>query len=200
MNGASQAAAGGRARQSLVSAAMMLFAVTGISAANAQNSQVTVRQEAGVYTVAATFDVPQRMSIAVAVLTDYEQIPRFMPEVRTSHVVERGDDYAIVEQDAVARFMMFSKSVHLVLEVTQDGGSIRFRDRYGKSFSRYEGIWRISERDGHTAITYELSATPSFDVPDFLLKHLLKRDATRMIERLQAEIAARAARPATSCS
>ena len=56
-----------------------------------------------------------------------------------------------------------------------------------------EGIWTLSDRDGHAVVTYELLARPAFDVPEFLLTRLLKRDADRMIGRLQAEIAARAA-------
>jgi hypothetical protein len=115
-----------------------------------------------------------------------------MPEVLTSNVLERTDDGVVVEQEAIARFMMFSKRVHLVLELREDRGTIRFRDRCGKSFARYEGIWTIVERDGSTHITYELSAKPSFDIPEFLLKRLLKRDANQMIERLKAEIGARA--------
>jgi ribosome-associated toxin RatA of RatAB toxin-antitoxin module len=163
-----------------------------LPAASAPEPQVTVREEGGIYTVSATFGVSQPPSAAMAVLTDYEQIPRFMSDVRSSHVLERSGDRAVVEQEAFARFMMFSKSVHLVLEIQEEGGAIRFRDRCGRSFARYDGAWVTAERDGYTAITYELSAKPSFEVPDFLLKRLLKRDATRMIERLQQEIAGRA--------
>jgi hypothetical protein len=54
----------------------------------------------------------------------------------------------------------------------------------------YEGSWRLSELAGHTAITYELRAKPKFDVPRFLLKRLLTRDARMMIERLKEEIVA----------
>jgi hypothetical protein len=53
-------------------------------------------------------------------------------------------------------------------------------------------MWTISEREGETRVTYELAADPSFDVPEFLLKRLLKRDAGHMIERLKGEIEARA--------
>ena len=89
--------------------------------------------------------MPQPASVALTVLTDYEQIPRFMPDVRTSPVIERGDDYAVVEQEAVAKFMLFSKRIHLVLEVQEHAGTIRFRDRCGKSFKRYEGAWTVSD-------------------------------------------------------
>ena len=89
--------------------------------------------------------------------------------------------------------MMFSKRVHLVLDVVDGGAAIRFKDRCGKSFEHYEGTWTFAARDGRTLITYELVAKPLFDVPDFLLKRLMKRDAVQMIERLKTEIAARAA-------
>jgi ribosome-associated toxin RatA of RatAB toxin-antitoxin module len=191
---------GGRsgARRLVASVASLAFSILALPAgAVPQNDQtVTVTEHRGVYSVAATFTVPQAPSFAFAALTDYAQIPRFMPEVRTSIVLERADDRAVVEQEAVAQFMMFSKRVHLVLEVREDRGTIRFRDRCGKSFARYEGSWTIAERDGSTHITYTLSAKPSFNVPEFLLKRLLKRDASQMIEHLKAEIGTRARPPA----
>ncbi len=87
--------------------------------------------------------------------------------------------------------MKFSKRIHLVLEVHEESGTIRFRDRCGTSFARYEGSWTVTERDGHANLSYQLTAQPSFDAPEFLLKRLLKRDAMQMIGRLQAEIATR---------
>jgi hypothetical protein len=56
---------------------------------------------------------------------------------------------------------------------------------------KYEGAWRLAQVDGRTEITYELAARPNFDVPQFLLTRLLKRDARQMIERLRGEMAAR---------
>jgi ribosome-associated toxin RatA of RatAB toxin-antitoxin module len=190
------ATAGGRAgaRLGVVAAALVLLGAVAASAAAAPPGEpvVTVDGNAGTYTVAATFTVPQASSFVFAALTDYPQIPRFMPEVRASTVLERADDRAVVEQEAVARFMMFSKRVHLVLEVQEAAGTIRFRDRCGTSFARYEGRWTLAAKDGLTHVSYELSAKPNFDVPEFLLKRLFKRDATNMIERLKAEIGARA--------
>jgi ribosome-associated toxin RatA of RatAB toxin-antitoxin module len=192
------AEAGGRssARRLVATIALILISVVAprASAVPQPDPSVTVNEEGGVYSVAATFTVAQAPSFALAALTDYAQIPRFMPEVRSSNVIERPDNRTIVEQEAVARFMMFSKRVHLVLEVHEERGTIRFRDRCGRSFARYEGVWTITERDGTTHVTYELSAKPSFEVPEFLLRRLLKRDASLMIDRLKAEIDARAKR------
>ena len=117
-----------------------------------------------------------------------------MPDVRASRILERGTDRVVVEQEAVARFLLFSKRISLVLEVREDPQTIRFRDRGGTSFTRYEGAWTIIEKGNQVAITYELAAKPSFDVPGFVLKSLLRRDSIRMIEGLQREIAARQAK------
>jgi carbon monoxide dehydrogenase subunit G len=143
------------------------------------------------YRVDASFEVPVPPSVALAVLTDYERIPRFMPDVKTSVVRERFSGGAVVEQEAVPRVMFFSRRVHLLLEVREAGDTVSFQDVCGRSFVWYAGAWRLSERDGRTVVRYELNAQPAFDVPEFLLKRLLRNDAKQMIEHLRAEIAVR---------
>ena len=189
---------GGRshARRLVGSVLLAVSVFTGARAAEPEPTtpglQVTVREEQGVYRVSAQFPVSGSPSVALNVLTDYEQIPRFMPDVRSSLVRERSGGRVVVEQEAVARMMMFSKRIYLLLEVRTDADGVHFRDSSGRSFTRYEGAWRLRQQDDVTLVRYDLSAVPRFDVPSFLLTRLLKRDATRMIERLQTEIAQRA--------
>jgi carbon monoxide dehydrogenase subunit G len=152
-------------------------------------AQVTVREENGVYTVAARFRVDGPAERAVAVLTDYDRIPEFMPGVKTSIVRERRADRVVVEQDAVSKFLFFRKGVHLLLEVRQDGEIIHFRDLDGQSFTRYEGTWRVTQEEGRTLVAYDLTAAPLFSVPAALLSRVLKRDSAEMIEQLRLEIA-----------
>jgi ribosome-associated toxin RatA of RatAB toxin-antitoxin module len=153
--------------------------------------QVSVEQTKGVYRVRARFVVPESPAVALSVLTDYEQIPRFMPDVKSSIVRERSAERVIVEQEAVARMMMFSKRIYLRLEVRTDDESVHFHDSSGRSFTSYEGTWHLTRHNGGTMIRYELNAAPAFDVPSFLLTRLLKRDANQMFERLRIEIAER---------
>jgi ribosome-associated toxin RatA of RatAB toxin-antitoxin module len=170
---------------------MILVALAFVLAIDPPAPDVTVREERGVYSVSARFVVPQEPSIAHAVLTDYEQIPRVLPDVRTSIVRERTAGRVVVEQEAVAHALMFSKRVRLVLEITEEPGTIRFRDRCGGSFAQYEGSWHLVARNAGTEIEYALTARPSFDVPEFILKRLLKRDAGQMIARLAREMESR---------
>lgn len=179
----------------MVTVLTVTIALSTPAAAGAQASpapEIAVTEAAGVYRVTAEFTVASAPGTVASVLTDYERIPEFMPDVKTSQVVERNNAGLVVEQEAAAKFMMFSKRIHLVLDVSEDRGTIRFRDRCGKSFTQYEGAWRLNGRGDRTTVVYELTAKPSFEVPAFVLKRLLKRDAFAMIDRLQAEILSRA--------
>ena len=169
------------------------LAATIVFAAPADDPRIAVAETAGVYRVTATFTVPSSAAAVAAVLTDYERIPEFMPDVTSSQVLSRSDTGLVVQQEAIAKFMMFSKRMHLVLDVSHDGGTIRFRDTCGKSFTSYEGAWHLTGAGSHTTVAYTLLAKPAFEVPRFLLSRLLKRDAAAMIERLRMEIAARTA-------
>jgi ribosome-associated toxin RatA of RatAB toxin-antitoxin module len=153
-----------------------------------------VTEAGGVYTVAASFAVSEPPDTVMAVLTDYARIPKFMPDVEVSRVLERTATGAIVEQEALSRFMLFSKRIYLVLDVHESDRMLRFRDRCGRSFTSYEGSWTLGEHDSLTVVDYRLAARPSFEVPGFVLKRLLKRDAADLIDRITAEIASRADR------
>ena len=195
-NGRQQAAAGrARARRLICLLTVLLSMAAGTLAAHAPGgSRVDVSESGGVYRVTAAFAVSEAPHDVITVLTDYARIPEFMPDVQSSKVLERTASGAVVEQVAVSKFMLFSKRVHLVLDVREDAGSIRFKDRCGRSFAEYEGEWIISEHDSVTVVDYRLTARPSFEVPAFVLKRLLKRDAAQLIDRLRAEIALHAAR------
>ena len=175
-----------------LAAAAVFFLCTGVVMGTTDPpADVTVRENKGIYTVEARFLVDQPPAAVRTVLTDYAEIPRFMPDVRSSVVLERTIGRAVVEQEAVSGVMMFSKRVHLVLEIDEQADTLVFKDRCGRSFKKYEGAWRLAEHYGQTAVLYELTAEPAFDVPGLVLKRLLRRDSGQMIERLRREIATR---------
>ena len=178
------------ARVFVTGAALLMTALANAAAPGAP--VISVHEADGEYHVAARFTVQESAGVARDVLTDYANIPRFMPDVQTSIVVERQDQRVRVEQEAVSKYMLFSKRVHLMLDIEEGADVIRFRDRSNRSFARYEGSWTIAPRTGHTELAYALAARPAFSVPGFVLRKLLNRDAGLMIDRLRAEIGARA--------
>jgi ribosome-associated toxin RatA of RatAB toxin-antitoxin module len=178
--------------------ARMLVAVAGaavctVTAGAAQAPALAVRSNGdGVYVVSGRFSVQEPPPVVRAVLTDYPNIPRFMPAVRTSRILEQTVGRVRLEQEAVSKFMMFSRTVHLILEVEESDGAIRFRDRCHKGFVVYDGSWTMTPQSSGTDLIYELTAKPTFNVPGMVLRRLLERDAREMIDGLRAEIALRA--------
>jgi carbon monoxide dehydrogenase subunit G len=147
-----------------------------------------VREVNGTYTVTARFDVAAEPATVLRVLSDYERIPQFAPGVKRSVLRERQGSRAVVEQEAVSRILMFSKRVHLVLAIDEHDDSIAFRDTCGRSFTDYAGSWQVTSAGTGATVVYVLSARPAFDVPQFVLTRLLKRDSADMIANLQREI------------
>jgi ribosome-associated toxin RatA of RatAB toxin-antitoxin module len=163
-------------------------------AAAEQPAAIDVREHEGGYAVTARFLIAASPAAVLAVLTDYEEIPRYLPSVRKSVVHEREPGRALVEQEAVSKVLLFSKRVHLLLEILEEEGALSFHDTCGRSFSEYRGRWTLVPRENRSVVAYELHARPTFQVPEALLKHLLRRDAGSMIERIQREVAVRGAR------
>jgi carbon monoxide dehydrogenase subunit G len=173
-------------------ATIILLAAAAPRAAHGQAPSVSVREQQGVYHVAARFEVAATPAAVLAVLTDYERIPTFLPDVKTSIVHARTATHAVVEQEAVSGVMLFSKRMHLVLEIDEAADELAFRDTCGRSFVTYAGRWRFAVAAGRTIVDYELAADPAFDVPSFMITRLLKKDSGEMIARIQKEVARRA--------
>jgi carbon monoxide dehydrogenase subunit G len=176
---------------SRVTASLLLMMSTATPLLSADRGGVIVQEKQGVYRVTAQFVVPQPPEAVLRVLTDYERIPKYMPDVKTSIVRSRSEGRAIVEQEAQARVLLFSRRVYLLLDVHETADALTFTDMSGRSFSSYEGAWHVTEADGQTTVSYQLLARPAFDVPQFVLMRVLRKDSTEMIERLRTEIASR---------
>lgn len=173
---------------------LILALAAAIPAGEKSQPAVSVQSSDGVYVVSARFEVDAPVAVVRAVLTDYAEIPRFMPDVRKSVVRQRDGRVVLVEQEAVSKVMMFSKTVHMLLEITEGERVLAFRDVSGTDFSRYEGSWILEPEDERTMVTYALTADPSFSVPSFMLKRLMGDNARDTIEHLRAETTLRASR------
>jgi hypothetical protein len=172
---------------------LIAMSVTATAAAQTPPPVVTVHETAGAYSVEARFEVAAPVAVVRDVLTDYAGIPRFMPDIRTSIVRHREGSVVTVEQEAHSKFLMFSKTIHLLLQVQEGPQVLTFRDVCGASFKRYEGSWTLVGSEGGTTVAYSLTADPAFKVPASVLRRLLERNARQTIDHLRAEAGLRAA-------
>lgn len=178
-------------RQGLALTVLLLLASV-VSLVSSDGEGIIVQEKQGSYRVMARFIVAQAPDQVLNVLTDYERIPAYMPDVKVSIVRTRSPGQALVEQEAEGRVMMFSKRLYLLLDIREKPDQLTFVDTSGRSFSNYQGSWQVMGTDAGTAVSYQLDARPAFDVPKFVLMRLMRRDARQQIEHLRTEITTRA--------
>jgi hypothetical protein len=147
------------------------------------------------YLVDAAFDVNVSAPIAWEVLTDYEGIGRFVSSIRQSTIKEREPGRVLLEQHGVGRAWIISLPMHVVLDVHEhDQRVLAFRDVCGKSFSTYEGAWKLSIIAGGTRVTYRLKADPTGRQPAMLAKSAIRGSVKQLLDEVREEMLARGAR------
>ncbi|MDE2291684.1 MAG: SRPBCC family protein [Elusimicrobia bacterium] len=147
------------------------------------------------YAVAGGFLVEGGTRAAWDVLTDYARIPRFVPSMVSSRVTGRAGAALMVEQESVARLFLFHKTVRVLLSVTEEPGRrIEFRDVSHRDFASYAGSWRLEPRGDATYVSYRLDARGRFGAPGFLARSAFRREASRLLSEVRAEIVRRRAK------
>ena len=119
-----------------------------VVATNTQTGDVRKAETnaSGVYVVEGAFDVTAPRSMAWDVLTDYDGIDNFVSSMQRSVVRERHPDHVIVEQDGVGKLFVFSKRIHVVLEVRE----VDQRDRH--LLGGLERVLDVAAGKGESAI------------------------------------------------
>ncbi|GEM_PF-1059914 len=120
------------------------------------------------YNLNGSFQVKADPSIIWDVLTAYEQIPRFVGNLKKSHVEQDlGVYHFLLDQEFEGGFLFFTKRVRVRLDVHETWQQrIEFFDIDHKDFNLYQGSWEVKVvGDGDQEITYRLEAQPNFDAP-----------------------------------
>jgi len=124
-------------------------------------------EKAGVDEVHAGFYVKADTQTAWKVLSDYENIPKFVSTMKKSHIEKRCEDNLLLTQEAEGGFLFITKKVHVLLKVHEiPGKSIFFEDVSLKDFCFYQGSWNIQPcGQGGVSVVYALEAKKNFDAP-----------------------------------
>jgi carbon monoxide dehydrogenase subunit G len=152
---------------------------------------VSVTSTRGAYRIEGSFGVETEPTVAWAVLTDYDGVPSFVSSMRSSSA-QREEGRLLVTQEAIGRIGPFTRTMHVVLDVTeQEPEVIAFRDVCGGSFRSYAGTWKIEPDGDGLRITYTLDLRPRTSPPLFA-KSIIASNARGLLEQVRTEIRRRA--------
>ena len=152
---------------------------------------VTARRDGEAVLVEARAQLQCGLRVAWGVLTDYERYPDFIPDMKTSRIVARSGNFAVVEQTGEAGFFLFHFPVSVRLDVTEvEGASISSRASAG-TFREMTGIYRLVESQDGLWLTYSGRMVPSFALPPLVGVPALRAAVDKQFSALVREIARR---------
>jgi ribosome-associated toxin RatA of RatAB toxin-antitoxin module len=145
----------------------------------------------GHYKLEGSFFIDADAKAIWEVLTDYENIPRFVGSMKVSHVETRFGDNLVLHQEPEGGFLFFTKRLHLTLKVHETPGkSIVFQDTSHQDFTFYQGSWQIKPAEDGKGfeVIYDLDAQQNFDAPAFLAGDAVSGGARDLLKKIREEI------------
>lgn len=154
----------------------------------AEPTRVQTRTEVrdGRLLFAARLDVPVSRRCAWDLLTDYNSLARYMPNIRESRLLRRSGDQARVLQ--VAATPLLPLRFELELEFDEEAPArLAFVQRKG-NLRDFAGTWELDSLGAGTRITYRAEGRHDFPVPDALFNLVLGQQVESMMQALGREL------------
>lgn len=128
-----------------------------------------------------------------SVLTDYEQLHRFIPNLASSRLIRRTGNLVALEQVGTQQFcgLRFTARVQLELREDWERGQLSFRMLEG-DFRCFQGGWQVSADESGTRLLYELTVQGKPGMPIGLIEQRLQQDLASNVRGVQMEASRRA--------
>jgi carbon monoxide dehydrogenase subunit G len=151
-------------------------------------TRVEVVKQGEVYVVDAALDVAVPIAEAFAVLTDFDRMARFVPNLTESRVRSREGSRVWVEQKGVARFGLLRFPFDSVREIDlAPDESVRSRQLSGAARAALS-LTRFSATGASTQIRYHAEVDPGFWLPAWISRRLIEHEVRAQFDAIAAEM------------
>lgn len=160
--------------------------------------QIEVTRSKDVIKVQARVSVPVSAQEAFAVLTDYDHMRDFLPDVVESRVMQRSTDKLLVSQSMRVKLGFLSMPVESVRSVALEPPYKLVSRAVSGTISKAEVVTTLAEDHGKTLVTYESVAEVSTWLPDAIGTKIVATRVREQLTSMRAEmLRRRSARSAT---
>ena len=137
---------------------------------------------------AAELKSPLPVQLLWDVLTDYENLSRFIPNLSSSELIQRQGQTVRLQQVGSQQLLglRFSAQVQLELTEFRQDGLLQFRMVKG-DFRRFEGSWQIRQRPDGCSLLYELTVQGCLGMPIGLIEERLRDDLSSNLNAVVQE-------------
>src|SRR5688572_28208129 len=136
----------------------------------AQAAEVVVHaaRDGDVLLIEAVAEFEGTTAQAWQVLTDYDRLQQFIPNLSLSRVIARGRNGVTLEQKGEARLLFFSIPIEVTLAINEfPPGKVVARAVAG-NFRDMSGVYLLESQGGRVRLRYSGRMTPDFFVPPII--------------------------------
>ncbi len=130
--------------------------------------------------ILATVNIPQPIEQVWQVITDYEHLADFVPNLTSSKQLPAPAGRIMLEQIGSQCFLKFKFCARVVLNMTENfPHELGFTMEEG-DFRQFEGAWKLQSSDDaqSTQLSYDLSVKPPRAMPAALIEHHICHNLT----------------------
>jgi ribosome-associated toxin RatA of RatAB toxin-antitoxin module len=177
----------------LAAAALIL---AGAPAARAQSGiSVQAQRSGGAIELKAEATIEAGAALVWRVISDYENLPQFVPGLTRSVIVSRKGNRLVVEQSGEAGFLFFRVPIEVRLEVDESPPDRISSRAVGGNLRRMTGLYEIraGAAPGEVILRYAGMIEPGFNLPPIFGMAALQSNVEEQFEAMVREIRRRAA-------
>jgi hypothetical protein len=180
-------------RRFLMLALNALLAAAAPASAAAVDTRVAVSRRGDVFLVDAVLVAPVTGREAWNVLTDFDAMSAFVPNLDTSRVTARDGERLRVEQTGVARWGLLAHSFSMVREVELEPMQLVRSRSLSESSMQVRSLTRFAAVAGGTEIRHHFEFSTDTWMPAALVEPFLRHEVREQFDAVVAEMLRRRA-------
>jgi len=162
-----------------------------VRAAAAEAIETRIERQGEYITVKASALMQVDARIAWEVLSDYDNLARFIPDMKSSRAVSRDGNRVLVEQKGEFGFFFYRQPVDVILEVVEEPRRRIDARRISGNIRDLETHYDLKASDAGVELDYAGRFIPDFSVPPLFGMPMVRRIVERRFRAMVEEIVRR---------
>ena len=162
-----------------------------VRAAAAEAIETRIERHGEYVTVNASALMQVDARIAWEVLSDYDNLAQFIPDMKSSRVVSRSGDRVVVEQKGEIGFFFYRQPVDVTLEVLEQPRRRIVARRIDGNIRDLETRYELGTSDAGVRFDYSGRFIPGFSLPPLIGMPIVRRIVERRFRAMVEEIVRR---------
>ena len=157
---------------------------------SAQELRIETAEHNEAITVNASAVMQVRRATAWSVISDYDHLADFVPDMQSSRVLQRDGNQVLLEQKGSLGFLFFRQAIEVRLAVTEWPQQRIAAHAIGGNLKQMDGSYTLeTQADGRVRLAYSARLVPAFAIPPLVgkpvLRQLLKRQFKALVDEIQ---------------